>query len=94
MGCSLLRRPVETHRMVFRACPACSELEPSLILGAGGRSEKAGRGKKECVPGTASVGLSALSCLGIGGRRLGTAGHKVLPVPQGPSQPPGCAVAG
>lgn len=34
---------------------------------AGGRSEKAGRGKKECVPGTASVGLSALSCLGVGG---------------------------
>lgn len=25
--------PVETHKMIFRVCPACSELEPSLILG-------------------------------------------------------------
>lgn len=28
------------------------------------------------------------------GRRLGITGHKVLPVSQGPTQPPGCGVAG
>lgn len=68
MGCSPLKRPVDTHRTIFRACPACSELEPSLILGeleAGVKRQ--GEEKKECVPGATSAGLSAVSCLGVGG---------------------------
>lgn len=68
MGCSPLKTPVETHKMIFRVCPACSELEPSLILGEleAGVKRQGEEKKKECVPGTASVGLSALSCLGVG----------------------------
>lgn len=96
MGCSSLKTPVETHKMIFRVCPACSELEPSLILGeleAGVKRQ--GEGKKGVC---AWYCLSRAFCfvmLGCwGGGRLGTAGHKVLPVSQGPSQSPGCAVAG
>lgn len=100
---------------VFRACPAWSELEPTLILGgleAGVERAEKGREKSVC-PAQPQVlgqwglgGVSSLlgdpregflhrhaSVLGEG-RGPGIPGHKVLPVSQGPSQPPGCGVAG